>query len=68
MHLVAHSPRATAVDDGLGVDRLLTSLSPRFASLELEQLASALDFALEQVCLAINADQQHDPKAAPTRS
>ena len=51
----------------LGVDRLLTSLSPRFASLELEQLASALDFALEQVCLAINTDAARF-ESAPTRS
>ena len=58
MRLVAPSPRATAVDDGLGFERLLTSLSTRFASLDLERLASALDYALEQVCLAMNADSR----------
>ena len=56
MQLLKRSPQAAAVDDRLGFERLLTSLSPRFASLELEQLATALDSALEQVCLAINAD------------
>ena len=57
MQLVAPSPRATAVDDGLGFERLLTSLSTRFASLELEQLTPALDDALEQACLALNVDR-----------
>ncbi len=57
MHLIAHSPRSTAVDDGMGFERLLTSLSTRFASIEREPLASALDYALEQVCLAMNADR-----------
>jgi len=64
MHLVTPSPRATAVDGSVGADRLLTSLSPRFASLELEQLASALDFALEQVCLAINTERSTIRKRA----
>ena len=45
------------VDDGLGFERLLTSLSTRFASIELEPLTSALDYALEQVCVALNADR-----------
>ena len=57
MQLVAFSSRATAVDDGLGFERLLTSVSTRLASLEPEQLAPALDFALEQVCLAMHADR-----------
>ena len=57
MQLVAHLPRATAGDDGLGFERLLTSLSTRFASLELEQLTPALVYALEQTCLALNVDR-----------
>ena len=57
MQLVAFSSRGTAVDDGLGFERLLTSVSTRLASLEREQLAPALDYALEQVCLAMNADR-----------
>jgi formate hydrogenlyase transcriptional activator len=57
MHLVAPSPRAPAIDDGLGFERLLTSLSTRVAPRELEHLGSALDHALEQVCLAVKADR-----------
>ena len=57
MQLVAISPRATAGDDGLGFERLLTSLSTRFASLELEHLTPALVDALEQTCLALNVDR-----------
>jgi transcriptional regulator with PAS, ATPase and Fis domain len=57
MHLVAFSPRQTAVDDGLAFERLLTSVARRLASLEPGELATALDYALEQVCLAINADR-----------
>ena len=57
MPLVARSAGAAAVDGVLGFDRLLVSLSTRFASLELPQLASALDQALEQVCLATGADR-----------
>ena len=41
----------------MGFDRLLTSVSPRFASLEPDQLAPALDYALEQVCLAMHAER-----------
>ena len=58
MRLVAPTRRPTAVDDGLGFERLLTSLSTRSAPLDLERLASALDYALEQVCLAMNADSR----------
>ncbi len=57
MQLVTLSPRAPAADDGLGFERLLTSLSTRFASLELEQLTPALVYALEQTCLALNVDR-----------
>ena len=57
MHLVAFSPRQTAVDDGLAFERLLTSVSTRLASLEPDELAPALDYVLEQVCVAINADR-----------
>ena len=35
----------------------MTSLSTRFASLELEQLTPALVYALEQTCLALNVDR-----------
>ena len=56
MQLVTHSPRAP-VDDGLGFERLLTSLSTRFASLELEHVTPALVEALEQTCLALNVDR-----------
>ena len=47
-----------AVDDGVGFERLLTSLSTRSAPLDLERLASALDYALEEVSLAMNADSR----------
>ena len=47
-----------AVDDGLGFERLLTSLSTRSAPADLERLASALDYALEEVSLAMNADSR----------
>jgi formate hydrogenlyase transcriptional activator len=57
MQLVAFSRSETAVDDGLGFERLLTSLSTRLASLEPAQLVPALDYALEQVCLALKADR-----------
>ena len=57
MHLIAPSPRATAVDGELGFERLLTSLSTRFASLEVEHLTPALVDALEQTCLALNVDR-----------
>jgi transcriptional regulator with GAF, ATPase, and Fis domain len=56
MQLVAISPRATG-DDGFGFERLLTSLSTRFASLEPEHLTPALVDALEQTCLALNVDR-----------
>jgi formate hydrogenlyase transcriptional activator len=56
MQLVALSPRVTASDDGAGFERLLTSLSMRFASLELEQLTPAFAYALEQTCIAMNVD------------
>ncbi len=57
MHLIAHLPRAAAGDDGLEFERLLTSLSTRCASLELDQLTQALVYALEQTCLALNVDR-----------
>ena len=57
MQLVAFSSRATAVDEGLGFERLLTSLSTRLASVQLDQLAPALDHALDLVCFAMNADR-----------
>ena len=57
MQLVATSPRSTAGDDGWGFERLLTSLSTRFASVELEHLAPALVDALEQTCLALHVDR-----------
>ena len=57
MQLVAFSSRATAVDEGLGFERLLTSLATRLASVQLDQLAPALDHALDLVCFAMNADR-----------
>ena len=57
MPLLARSARAAAVEDGLGFDHLLTSLSTRLSSLELPQLASALDKALEQGCQAMGANR-----------
>ena len=42
----------------MGFERLLTSLSTRYAPLKLEQLTPALDYALEQVCLTMNADSR----------
>ncbi len=57
MQLIAYSPRATSCDDGLGFERLLTSLTARLASVAPEQLEPALDHALEQVCLAMHADR-----------
>jgi transcriptional regulator with GAF, ATPase, and Fis domain len=56
MQLVKRSPQAAAVDDGLRFERLLTSLSTRPSPLDLERVASALDYALEQVCVALDAD------------
>jgi len=47
-----------AVDDGLGFGRLVTRLTTRSSPLDLERLASALDDAVEQVCLALNADSR----------
>ena len=58
MQLVTPTRRPTAVDDRSGFERLLTSLSTRSAPLDLERLASALDHALEEVCLAMNADSR----------
>jgi formate hydrogenlyase transcriptional activator len=43
-------------DDGSVFERLLTTISTRFASLELGHLTRALDDALEQTCLAMNVD------------
>ena len=57
MQLLAHSARTTAAGDGLGFERTLTSLSTRLASFDREQVAPALDDALEQVCRAMNADR-----------
>ena len=41
-----------------GFERLLTSLSTRSAPADMARLASALDYALEEVCLAMNADSR----------
>lgn len=56
MQLVKRSPQAAAAGDGLRFERLLTSFSTSHSPLDLERVASALDYVLEQVCLAMNAD------------
>ena len=55
MQLVAISSRATG-DDESGFERLLTNLSTRFASLQIEHVTPALVDALEQTCIAFNVD------------
>ncbi len=57
MQLVAFSTRPTTVQDGSQFERLLATLSSRFAALECDQLAPALGYALEQICLALNVDR-----------
>jgi transcriptional regulator with GAF, ATPase, and Fis domain len=57
MRLVKPSSQAAAAaGGGLRSDRLFTSSSRRPSLIDLERVASALDYALEQVCLAMNAD------------
>jgi transcriptional regulator with GAF, ATPase, and Fis domain len=57
MQLVALSSRSTASDDGSGFERLLATFSSRLASLELDQLTTALDDALDQTCVAMKVDR-----------
>src|SRR5262245_39156383 len=56
MQLVACSPGPAGDDRNSGFERLVTELSTRFASLELDELPSALDHALEQTCLVMAVD------------
>jgi formate hydrogenlyase transcriptional activator len=57
MQLVALSPRLPSADDGALFERLLATLSSKFAALHLDDLTQVLSTALAEVCLTLNVDR-----------
>ena len=57
MQLVAHTPRPSSGDDGPVFERLLATLSSKFAALHLDDLAQALPAAMAEICVTLNVDR-----------